>query len=61
MLELDIVLQRFVAQHFDSLSSAELAAFDALLALPDHDFWSRISSVTVVENHAMQAVLCKIR
>ena len=44
MLELDIVLQRFVAQHFDELTVAELSAFDAMLALPDNDFWALLSS-----------------
>jgi antitoxin CptB len=44
MLELDIVLQRFIAQHFDGLTFAQLKAFDDLLELPDNDFWALISS-----------------
>ena len=44
MLELDIVLQRFIAQHFDDLTLAQLKAFDDLLELPDNDFWTLISS-----------------
>ena len=44
LLELDIVLQRFVAQYYEGLSVAELSAFDAMLALPDHDFWALVSS-----------------
>ena len=39
LLELDIVLQRFVASEFKYLSMPELTALDALLALPDNDFW----------------------
>ena len=39
LLELDIVLQRFVASEFKHLSMPELTALDALLALPDNDFW----------------------
>jgi antitoxin CptB len=42
MLELDILLQRFVAQHYDGLSAAELTAFDAMLALPDNDLWESL-------------------
>jgi antitoxin CptB len=42
MLELDILLQRFVSQQFDTLSLAELAAFDAMLALPDNDLWDAL-------------------
>ena len=44
LLELDIVLQRFVAQYYEGLSVAELSAFDAMLALPDNDFWALVSS-----------------
>ena len=40
MLELDIVLQRFMAMHFYSLSIEELATFDVLLEMPDNDFWN---------------------
>ena len=40
LLELDIVLQRFVASQFTSLTNQELTALDALLALPDNDFWA---------------------
>ena len=43
LLELDIVLQRFVAQYYEGLSVAELSAFDAMLALPDNDFWALVS------------------
>ena len=39
LLELDLVLQRFVALEFTNLSRQELSALDALLALPDNDFW----------------------
>ena len=44
LLELDIVLQRFVAQYYAGLSVAEISAFDAMLALPDNDFWALVSS-----------------
>ncbi len=39
LLELDLVLQRFVALELINLSRQELSALDALLALPDNDFW----------------------
>jgi antitoxin CptB len=42
MLELDIVLQRFIAQHFNHLSLAELQAFDAMLEMPDNDLWNAL-------------------
>lgn len=44
LLELDIVLQAFVSQQFDTLTLAELQAFDAMLALPDNEFWDLINA-----------------
>lgn len=43
MLELDIVLQHFVEYEFNTLNLAELHAFDAMLDLPDNQFWSMLS------------------
>jgi antitoxin CptB len=40
MLELDIVLQRFVAQYFNQLTLNELMALDELLDLPDTELWN---------------------
>jgi antitoxin CptB len=44
MLELDIVLQRFVANHFNELSLAEMHVFDEMLELPDNEFWGLLSA-----------------
>ncbi|HQS37823.1 MAG: succinate dehydrogenase assembly factor 2 [Methylotenera sp. 24-45-7] len=44
LLELDIVLQAFVAKQFDTLNMRELQAFDDLLAMPDNAFWELINS-----------------
>ncbi len=44
LLELDIVLQAFVSQQFNTLTLAELQAFDAMLALPDNEFWDLINA-----------------
>lgn len=67
MLELDIVLQRFVSEHFNGLSMAEMAQLDTLLELPDNVFWELIQEVqttdsamkSLVAEHA--AVLHKLR
>lgn len=62
MLELDIVLQRFVANHFNTLGVEELTALDAMLDLPDNDFWKLISDTTEIhEDVALGSVLGKIR
>jgi antitoxin CptB len=43
MLELDIVLTRFLERHFDNLSQGELKAFTELLDYPDNDLWDVVS------------------
>ena len=61
LLELDIVLQRFVLKHVNSLTVAEMQAFDALLDLPDNEFWNKLQSkVAEVNNVAQQAVFDKL-
>ena len=52
MLELDIVLQRFISLHFSDLTLAQLEAFDDLLELPDTDFWTLISSEKITPKNA---------
>ena len=42
LLELDIVLGRFVGQHYARLDEAQRAAFDALLDMPDTVLWDVI-------------------
>ena len=68
MLELDIVLQRFVAGWFNGLTLAEMAQFDALLELPDTQFWALIQEAPSAASHTgsqvnldQQAVLEKLR
>jgi antitoxin CptB len=56
LLELDIVLQRFIATHFNDLSEQELVAFDDLLALPDNDFWNLISNNSLEKNGDTDAI-----
>jgi antitoxin CptB len=43
LLELDIVLGRFVERHYATLDVAELEAFDALLDMPDNPLWDMIA------------------
>ncbi|MFZ3019075.1 MAG: succinate dehydrogenase assembly factor 2 [Gallionella sp.] len=43
LLELDIVLGRFVERHYATLDEAELEAFDALLDMPDNPLWDMIA------------------
>jgi antitoxin CptB len=67
MLELDIVLQRFVSEHFNGLTMAEMAQLDMLLELPDNVFWDLLqeqstqaaAATALAAEHA--AVLQKLR
>jgi antitoxin CptB len=61
MLELDIVLQRFVAAYFYALTLDELYAFDALLAMPDNDLWNTLQFKNLhVKDNAQQSVIEKL-
>ncbi|HNS59066.1 MAG TPA: succinate dehydrogenase assembly factor 2, partial [Nitrosomonas europaea] len=42
MLELDIVLQRFIDNHYEQLDEHQLELFEVLLSLSDHDLWNMI-------------------
>ncbi len=43
MLELDIVLGRFIERHYAGLDEAQRAAFDALLDMSDVVLWDMIT------------------
>jgi antitoxin CptB len=61
MLELDIILQKFVNEQFGSLHMDELQVFDELLDLPDNDFWELIRNTEPAEDESLQSVLTKLR
>jgi antitoxin CptB len=61
MLELDIMLQRFVANHFNGLSLAEMHTFDEMLELPDNEFWALLSAPNISNlSESMRAVIAKM-
>jgi len=43
MLELDLVLTRFLERHFENLTPGQHAAFKTLLEYSDNDLWDLIS------------------
>lgn len=43
LLELDIVLERFVEGRYEALDDGQRAAFDALLNTPDTELWDKIT------------------
>lgn len=42
LLELDIVLQRFMDKHYAALDEAGIRQFETLLDFPDNDLWHMI-------------------
>ena len=61
LLELDIVLGRFMAQEFDSLSDDELAVLVQILDLPDQEFLALVNQKESTDNPAFIPLLNKIR
>ena len=63
LLELDIVLARFIERHYPELDDAQRAAFDQLLDMPDAPLWDMItgreplSQQRVARQAGMEAVL----
>ena len=57
MLELDIVLQRFMDKHYTQLNEAELQQFDTLLNLPDNDLWDMITARKEMGDIKLQPML----
>ncbi len=62
MLELDLVLERFVGRHYTSLGEEERNAFGMLLEMPDAALWDMITGKSATpETGAQAAVLARIR
>lgn len=61
LLELDIVLGRFMEKEFQHLSDEELAVFVELLDLPDPQFLALVNEKETTDNQAFQCLLNKIR
>jgi antitoxin CptB len=43
LLELDVVLTRFLDRHFETLTPLQRATFDRLLDYPDNDLWDFVT------------------
>lgn len=61
LLELDIVLGRFVESQFARLDASQQAAFDALLDMPDTELWDMITGKLEPEQASLLPVLESIR
>jgi antitoxin CptB len=61
LLENDLVLQRFLDLQGRDLDAADLAALDALLAMPDPDLWDLVSGRRECDDAKLADVLARVR
>ena len=61
LLELDIVLGRFIEAYYEQLGEAELQAFEVLLDMPDNPLWDMIAGRQEAAQGEQQALLEKLR
>ena len=61
MLELDLILQRFLEQGLDQLSAKELATFDALLSCTDPELFAWFMGHEEPENKEFKEIVAIIR
>ncbi|GJL74029.1 succinate dehydrogenase assembly factor 2 [Nitrosomonas sp.] len=57
MLELDIVLQRFMDQYYRQLNNEEIMQFESLLSFADNDLWDLICARKTVMDDDLLPVL----
>ena len=57
LLELDIVLTRFLERDFDQLSDAQLVDLQDLLNLEDHDLWAMVNGSKPCEVERWQGLI----
>jgi antitoxin CptB len=60
LLELDIVLGRFIEAHYEQLDEAEMQAFEELLDMPDNPLWDMIAGSTKSTQSTTRQVACGI-
>ncbi len=61
MLELDLILQDFIAQEYDGLGERQKAIFERLLALPDPMLFDYLLNGVAVEEREFADVIERIR
>lgn len=61
LLELDLVLERFIERHFERLTPAQLTSLEALLSCEDHDLWAMVTENKPCEDVCWKELLALIR
>ena len=57
LLELDLVLAKFLDRHLENLLPEQLAAFRALLDYPDNDLWDFLNGKRLPPDPASRAII----
>lgn len=57
LLELDLLLQRFVDQHYAKLNDAERECFNELLTYSDLKLWDTIKGSEINRNNSLDPLL----
>ena len=61
LLELDLVLARFVQRNADAMDEGELARLGELLELPDNDLWDIVSGRSDLYAARLGDVVARLR
>jgi len=61
MLELDLVLDRFLRREADSLQEPQIARLNQLLDLPDNDLWDIVSGRSDHYDPVLEDVVVRLR
>jgi succinate dehydrogenase flavin-adding protein (antitoxin of CptAB toxin-antitoxin module) len=61
LLENELVLERFLAQHADKLEGERLSAFQALLEYGDDELWGLVSGQSECRDPALSEVVGLLR
>jgi antitoxin CptB len=61
LLELDLVLRNFLADHAEHLSDQQIKVLSELLDYPDNDIWDLISGRQEVRDLAIEPLIKELR
>ena len=61
MLELDLMLNRFVSDHLDNLTARQISAFEQLLTYPDPDIYVWLMGTNVPFEQELVDIVTVIR
>ena len=61
MLELDLLLHRFLHRHFASLTPDEVKRFEEVLYLQDGDLWQLLSGRAEIGDERLEPIVLMIR